>query len=338
MGLFSFFRRRDRSSGQSAKAGHEETDAGERSDEFAIDPADRPHDGSQYEPPAAGGDSASVLGDLVAPARSRAAEDTTELESMPQVPQISSGTVGNVRWAAKSITGNFRENNEDSLAADEQGRHFIVADGMGGQMAGEKASAMAVEIVGARLAAEVEPEGGPDAAAEVLRAAIVKANTEIMVLGNVDPAYGGMGTTIVSLVRAGQTWVVGSVGDSRVYRLHGETLEQVTKDHSLTQALIDAGTITPEEAREHRYRNMLVKYLGAKEGSEGGDSQQVPVEAGDRLLLCSDGVTDGADDATIAKILPHGEPAETVAALIKAAEQGGSRDNISAIVVEVLPD
>jgi serine/threonine protein phosphatase PrpC len=98
----------------------------------------------------------------------------------------------------------------------------------------------------------------------------------------------------------------GGVGDSRVYLLRKGKLEQLTTDHSLTQALLDAGTLTPEEALNHRYKNVLYKYLGCKEGGQGTNPRQLKPEVGDRFLLCSDGVTGGADDATLEKLLNQG--------------------------------
>ena len=264
------------------------------------------------------------------------AEDTTEFEAIrtPSDRPISGGESAGFRWAQLSITGNFRDNNEDSIAVDQQGRFFLVADGMGGQMAGEKASAMAVEHVAKRLDASLDSQPA-EAVGRGLKSAIADANSEIMALGNVEPAYNGMGTTIVALVRAADGLVIGSVGDSRIYRLRDGQLKQLTRDDSLIQALIDAGTITPSEAKEHRYKNMLVKYLGAKEGAEGGDPTGVDAQPGDRFLLCSDGVTDGVDDDAIETLLAASDPEPACRSIVRSAQDGGSRDNISCIVVEV---
>ena len=274
----------------------------------------------------------------VAAAGDLTTEETTEVQALPvPVDRPASGGAGDgLRWGAYSITGNFRDNNEDSVSVDSEGRWFLVADGLGGQTAGEKASAMAVQIVGKKMAAVGARATSPKVA-ETLKAAVSHANAEIMALSNVDPAFGGMGTTLVSLVRSktpGQ-WIVGSVGDSRVYRLREGVLEQLTTDHSLTQALIDAGTITSEEAKVHRYKNMLVKYLGAKEAGDGGDTREIEAVAGDRFLLCSDGVTDGIDDADLGPLLSSSDPVETTRALVKAAQKGGSRDNITCVVVAI---
>ena len=269
-------------------------------------------------------------------------EETTEVESHPvAVDRPASGSQNDtLRWGVYSITGNFRDNNEDSVGVDDRGRFFLVADGMGGQTAGEKASELAVQVVSRELDA-IAGQQPVESLGERLRQIVGQANSEIVEFGSNNAAYNGMGTTLVSIVRAtdaeqpddAEAWVVGSIGDSRVYRLRDGELEQITVDHSLTQALIDAGTITPEEAKVHRYKNMLVKYLGAKEGADGGESFPLDLRPGDRVCLCSDGVTDGLEDETLAKLMRH-DPIEATRAIVKAAQDGGSRDNISCIVLE----
>lgn len=152
-----------------------------------------------------------------------------------------------VRSGVVSITGDFRENNEDNAVADPGQRFFLVADGMGGQAAGEKASSLAVELIPKRLTQSLKFDGDPsDRVVAAIDAAVEHANAEIMALGQVDPTYNQMGTTVALLVNDGDTLYVGGVGDSRVYRLSSGSFEQLTTDHSLTQALRDAGTITDE--------------------------------------------------------------------------------------------
>ena len=235
-----------------------------------------------------------------------------------------------------SITGNFRENNEDRLYVDPQGRFFLVADGMGGQAAGEKASELAVEIIGRKLESSID--FGSDATEKVtatIDRAVEDANAEIMALGEVDPSYHKMGTTIVFLLRVGERVFVGGVGDSRVYRLRNGSLEQLTTDHTLTQALIDAGTISKEEAATNRFRNMLWRYLGTKEGSTGTGAKELEPQPGDRFLLCSDGVSDGIEGEELAaELARHTDPQRAAAAIVAAAQKGGSRDNITAVVVD----
>ena len=242
------------------------------------------------------------------------------------------GSADGLHWGSVCITGNFRENNEDNLAVDPSGRFFVVADGMGGQLAGEKASELAVTHICAAL--KQSPTREADALAGRVKTAVAEANSEIVALGNVDQSYHGMGTTVVLLAATDGGFVVGHLGDSRTYRLRDGGLEQLTKDHSLTQALIDAGTITAEEAKTHRYKNMLFKYLGSKEGSDGAETRTVDRAAGDRLMLCSDGVTDGLEDEAIAETLKTAESPQAAAqTLVDQAIEGGSRDNITCVVI-----
>lgn len=237
-----------------------------------------------------------------------------------------------------SVTGNVRENNEDRFHADEKKRFFIVADGMGGQSAGEKASALAVTVIPERLEERLDPLiGNDDKVIELIDSAVAEANSEIMALGEIDPAMNKMGTTVVFVIRSETHLIIGGVGDSRVYRLHEGAMEQVTTDHSLTQALLDAGTITPDEAENHRYRNMLYRYLGCKEGGAGTNAERVDLIAGDRYVICSDGVCDGLDDEGIKRLaLEVDDPQAAAENIVQAALDGGSKDNVTCIVLHAV--
>lgn len=236
-----------------------------------------------------------------------------------------------------SITGNFRKNNEDNLHVDDELRFLIVADGMGGQSAGEKASQLAVELVPKKLLDLIDFfDDSAEHVHEAINEAICHANGEIMALGRIDPDLHNMGTTIVLLVVVGDEFFIGNVGDSRCYLLRDGQLTLLTKDHSLTQALVEAGTISQEEARSHRYKNVLYRYLGSKEGAEGAFTVTSKPLPGDRYLLCTDGVTDGLTDQELQEVLALDEDPQLVAdRMILAAQNGGSRDNITCIVVRV---
>jgi protein phosphatase len=126
------------------------------------------------------------------------------------------------------------------------------------------------------------------------------------------------------------------VGDSPAFRLAGGKIEKVTKDHSLTQALVDAGTITPDEARTHRFKNVLWRYIGTKEGGTGTEPKVFDLAAGDRFLLCSDGAVDGVSLDQLKGILEKpGDPQTAADAVVEAARNGGSQDNITSLVVFV---
>jgi protein phosphatase len=243
-----------------------------------------------------------------------------------------------LNWGSVSVTGQFRENNEDRCHTDSGARFFLVADGMGGQCAGEKASELAVELISKRLNELVDfDQDGPCDVALALDSAVGNANAEIMALGEVEPAYHNMGTTLTFLLSVGGKLYVGGIGDSRTYLLRDGRLTQLTKDHSLTQALVDAGTISAEEAVHHRYRNVLWRYLGTKEGGARVDPQVIDPRPGDRFMLCSDGVVDGVEDESIRDLMRQfDDPQQAAEELVAAAEQGGSRDNITCVVVHVL--
>ncbi len=207
---------------------------------------------------------------------------------------------------------------------------------MGGQSAGERASGLATEIIPQKLGQLDFDRASSDQTVKLIDEAVSQANFEIMALGEIDSKLKNMGTTLTFLVQVAGTFYVGGVGDSRVYLLRSGKLEQLTTDHSLTQALVDAGTLTLEEAATHRYRNVLYRYLGCKEGGQGTNPKQVRPQVGDKYLLCTDGVTGGADDAKLASLLTTGsDPQSTAESIVQAATDGGSKDNITGVVIFV---
>lgn len=244
----------------------------------------------------------------------------------------------NYQFGFLSVVGNYRENNEDSVFVDPSGRFFIVADGMGGQCAGEKASALATEIVPRRLSQLVNfDQDKPDSVKKSIDRAVGEANSEILALSELDPNFKNMGTTIAFLVSVAGKLFVGGIGDSRVYVLRNGQLKQLTTDHSLTQALVEAGTITAEDALTHRYRNVLYRYLGSKEGGTGAEAKELEPQLGDRFVLCSDGVSDGLKPDGIKSVLNANTDAQQAAeAIVDAALNGGSRDNVTCVVVNVV--
>lgn len=247
------------------------------------------------------------------------------------------GRAGNLHWGALSITGNFRSNNEDRFYVDSEGRYFLVADGMGGQSAGERASELAVELISARLNSSIDFQGTQTKVViDGIDKAVAHANSEIIALGELEPSCKNMGTTIAFIVNVAGEFYIGGVGDSRAYQLRDGKLEQLTEDHSLTQALVKAKTITPEDAKTHRYKNVLYRYLGTKDGGNGTEPTRLTPKSGDIFMLCSDGVTDGTEPGLIIETLTT-EPSPQVAAekLVAAAQAGGSKDNITCVVVYV---
>ncbi|MCA9039071.1 MAG: serine/threonine-protein phosphatase [Planctomycetaceae bacterium] len=242
-----------------------------------------------------------------------------------------------IRYGSVSITGNYRENNEDRCLVDDQHRFFLVCDGMGGQAAGEKASELATELVSKKLTQLVAFDSATkEEVAVAVNKSIEHANIEIMALGEVDPEYHKMGTTIVLLLIVGDRLYMGGVGDSRIYLYRDGDLKQLTEDHSLTQALVKAGTIKPEEAATHRFRNVLFRYLGSKEGGDGVDLVEESPQEGDRYILCSDGVMDGINDEKLRELIAlDDDPQQSAETIVQAALDGGSKDNITCVTVFV---
>src|SRR5438105_5172050 len=198
-----------------------------------------------------------------------------------------------------TLLGNYRENNEDAIdvKAFPDLTLCLVADGMGGQAAGEIASKRATEVVPRELKKELPKAGGHDEAKKVIRKAVVQANEEIIAMGALDRDLKNMGTTVVLAVwRKGSEMYIANLGDSRAYLIRGGAIEQLTVDHSLAQALVENKTISAAEAKEHRFRNVLWKYLGSKEVGEGPEVKAIPVEVGDRFVLCTDGMSGPVPD------------------------------------------
>ena len=238
-----------------------------------------------------------------------------------------------------SLLGNYRENNEDSLDVKvfPDLTVAIVADGMGGQAAGEIASKKAIEIIPRELRKLLAPNLNAEAVKTAVRRAIVQANEEIMAMGALDKDMKNMGTTVVLAVwRKGGELFVAGVGDSRCYQVRGKKITQLTVDHSLAQALVEANTITAAEAKDHRFKNVLWKYLGSKEVGEGPEVQAVSVQAGDRFLLCTDGLTGVVnDDGLQAYIEGQSDMQACAEGLGQLALDSGSRDNVSCVTIEV---
>ena len=238
--------------------------------------------------------------------------------------------------AAGTDVGRIRAGNEDSLYADadqERGL-FIVADGMGGHAAGEIASEMAVQIVARELAPVRDLHG-----AEPLRAmadALRQANRAIFERTIVEADKQGMGTTASCILMGAGRYIIGHIGDSRIYLLRDGLFRQVTKDHSYVQEQVDAGFLTLEQARYHPYSNVITRCVGANASVEA-DVLQGELQVGDLYLVASDGLTGMVEDPQLRKILEtKPSPGKMVDAMITEANKRGGLDNITAIVVQVL--
>jgi protein phosphatase len=230
----------------------------------------------------------------------------------------------------------IRSGNEDNFfaEADERRGVFVVADGMGGHAAGEVASEMAVQIVSRHLLSLTSVRDR--ASAEKLAQAMRDANRAIYdrMLEEVDKQ--GMGTTASVLVLSDNQFLIGQIGDSRIYLLRDGALTQLTKDHSYVQEQVDAGLLTPEQARYHPYSNVITRCVGASE-SVDADIYEGEMKPGDVFLLASDGLTGMVDDRRLqAMLLARSGPGRIVDALIAEANGRGGLDNITAIVIQVV--
>ena len=239
-----------------------------------------------------------------------------------------------------SLLGNYRENNEDAVEVKQfpDLSVSIVADGMGGQQAGEVASKKAIDIIPRELRKNLTVQLAGEGVKTATKRAIVQANEEIMAMGALDKDMKNMGTTVVMAIwRKGPEMFVAGVGDSRCYLVRNRKAQQLTVDHSLAQALVEARTISPAEAKDHRFRNVLWKYLGSKEVGDGPEVGVVPLQAGDRFLLCTDGLTGVVADEDLCNFIGSATDMQACAeGLGQLALDKGSRDNVSCIVIEVV--
>lgn len=245
---------------------------------------------------------------------------------------------------SETNSGMVRSHNEDSVAYEPACGLVVLADGMGGYNAGEVASGIAISVVATEIShrlKEASPtdrdeESGEELGVVLLRDNIQKANASIFHAAQSQPQYAGMGTTIVSGLFYDNRLVAGHVGDSRMYRLRGEVLETITRDHSLLQEQLDSGMISVADARQSKNKNLVTRAVGI-------DAEVVPeihvhdVLVGDIYLLCSDGLNDMVEDEDIQSTLyaMQGNLPLAASQLVQMANDNGGRDNVSVILVKI---
>ncbi|HSW20326.1 MAG TPA: Stp1/IreP family PP2C-type Ser/Thr phosphatase [Ramlibacter sp.] len=241
----------------------------------------------------------------------------------------------NYHFCTRTDPGLLRGNNEDSVVVEESTRLAVLADGMGGYNAGEIASGMATQFIKSELGRWLSQAGVQANAREVRRAmeiCVDNANRAIFNAANANPSYSGMGTTLVVGVFQGDRLMLGHIGDSRCYRLRGENLARITRDHSLLQEQLDAGLISPQQAAVATHKNLVTRALGV-EDTVLLEVNEHRVEGGDVYLMCSDGLSDMIDDAVIAGILRlDASDEDKAASLVTAANANGGRDNITVLI------
>ena len=233
-------------------------------------------------------------------------------------------------YVARSEVGLVRKNNQDSAYASPT--MLMVADGMGGAAAGDLASAVAIN----ELRQTDADLAGKDLL-EVAKGAITRANDHIRDLVSLDPSLDGMGTTVCGLLFDGERLAVANIGDSRAYRLRDGPFERITRDHSWVQTLVDDGRITEAEALVHPHRSLILKVLNGQP-THTPDLEMADVQAGDRYLICSDGLCGMVTDAAIGEVIGGDDPEQVVDSLVKIAYAEGGLDNITIILADVVDD
>jgi len=237
----------------------------------------------------------------------------------------------------KSDVGITRSVNQDSHYLDEEGRFFIVADGMGGHAGGQEASQLAIKTIREYFEEHWDSE---DPSKLLIEKAVMDANESILKDQHLHPERDEMGTTVVMvLFRRDGNWR-GHVGDSRLYRLRDAQLEKITQDHTWVAKAIQRGDLTPEQVKTHPWRHVLFQCLGRKD-LRVIDIEPLEVLPGDLLLLCSDGLTEEVSDTKINDLLLSADPTNfevTASNLIAAAKEAGGSDNITVLLVSVEPE
>ncbi|MFT7245233.1 MAG: serine/threonine protein phosphatase PrpC [Candidatus Azotimanducaceae bacterium] len=253
---------------------------------------------------------------------------------------------GKVEIVCQTDVGQVRDHNEDYVSSDDRIGLAVLADGMGGLNAGEVASSMSVHLLMDELRAYAEGEStleqelaeGDDRPnqSQIVERAIEKANSSVFHVSQTQPHCEGMGTTIVVSMFYDNKVTIGHIGDSRVYRFRDNKLEQVTKDHSFVQELIDKGLYTKDEARASSKKNVVTRALGVAP-KVVPEVHEYKVKQGDVFLMCSDGLTDLVGDSDIEKTFRElgSNLSVTAGHLVEVANASGGKDNISVVLIRI---
>ena len=239
---------------------------------------------------------------------------------------------------AMTDIGRVRKINEDSHYNDpEHMGLYIVADGMGGHQAGEVASALAVETLSTLLREPLKAGNSrPSYIEDAIRDAVVSTNNTIYSLATSKTGYGGMGTTVVVCVVRDNRIHIAHIGDSRAYLLRAGILKQLTTDHSLVQELLSKGRITEAEAADHPRKNILTRALGTDPAVEV-DTMDLALDAGDMIMLCTDGITNHVDVQELRSFLYENSPENACRQMIGLANERGGFDNMTVLIIENIP-
>ena len=242
------------------------------------------------------------------------------------------------RWAAETHVGKIRQENEDSFFADPESAIFLVSDGMGGHRGGALASGIVVEDLPVMIENAIDKlrVGAPRTIKSVLEKAIAEQSKQVQLEGTSETGFKDMGATLVlALLRKGRCFIA-NVGDSRAYRLRKGRLVQLTQDHSVISELIEKGHIEPEEAINHEAQGQITRYVGMEEKAHP-HVHSFTLKQADRILLCTDGLTDMVDDNKIQSILKtEADPEMACKLLIAAANNAGGHDNVTTLLIDWL--
>jgi protein phosphatase len=239
----------------------------------------------------------------------------------------------NITFYGQTDVGLVRANNEDTFLVNSKAKYCLVADGMGGAAAGEKASQLFAQA--SREVFKDRTAKNEKDAINLVQFAFRKANDRILAHVEKHPEHRGMGCTAELLAFTPTGFAIGHMGDSRTYRLRQGVLKQLTKDHSLVQDQIDQGLITETQARTHSMRNVILRAVGVRQ-SPSLDTLRGPIYPGDLFLLCSDGLTDLVEDRVILEVLNNNQETQLkVKHLVKLAKEAGGKDNITVVLAGI---
>ncbi len=243
-----------------------------------------------------------------------------------------------MRITAKTDIGNGRAENQDNYRAFQYPNDMawaVVCDGMGGAKSGQTASRVGVELL--REYAEKQLETLPaDKEEEYLCSSIQEVNRKIYELAQADPAMAGMGTTVVQAIVRGGIAHIAHMGDSRAYLFHDDQLRQITRDHSYVQEMVDNGMLSAEEAEKHPKKNLITRALGVSLTGQA-EYTACPVETGDILLICTDGLSNTLPLQTMQELLQKTQFFDTANVLVEHALQEGAQDNITVLLIGIEP-
>ncbi|UCC98357.1 MAG: serine/threonine-protein phosphatase [Phycisphaerales bacterium] len=253
-------------------------------------------------------------------------------------PTATPGPAVQFRWGAETHRGKVRQENQDSFFADPEPALFVVSDGMGGHRGGALASGIVVEDLPVMIENALDrlKVGATRTIRSLLERTIAEQSRQLQLEGTSESGYRDMGATLVVVLLRNSRCFVANVGDSRAYRLRADRLVRLTRDHSVVSELIETGRIEPEEALDHTDSGQLTRYVGMEEKAHS-HVRSFGLKKGDRILLCTDGLTDMVSDRGIAGILrTEADPHAACKSLVAAANRAGGHDNITTLIIDWL--